>query len=368
MDNNFLESLFIQQNKLLEQTNKLIESQNSLLQKNLINSSFSHDDEFVENLWQDEMRGGFLVTSHRKRLWNAQIGLINEFARICNKHNIRWFIYGGTLLGAVRHKGFIPWDNDVDVAMLRPDYEKFRKVVTEEIREPYFFDPWYNHKLESDEVNGIRNEENLPRIPIKLQQRLPFGWPFWPILRIKDSRTTYIARQGQRDMPQSIFLDIFPFDPVPPFANQKQATIFEAASLLFFATIVPWLIVQHINKNANFVIPKEELQKFIKMPFKARALRWEKFMGDNFFSSQYVSQIRNVRVHNPKMIFNVKDFDDIVYVPFEKIQFPIPSGYDDILTASYGNWHEPQIFDPHYSDCSCDVPYKEYAQKSRFMN
>ena len=84
LNENVLEKFFIQQNKLLEQTNKLIENQNSLLQKNLINSPpLVHGDEFVENLWQDEMRSGFLVTSHRKRLWNAQIGLINELYRRC---------------------------------------------------------------------------------------------------------------------------------------------------------------------------------------------------------------------------------------------------------------------------------------------
>ena len=66
---------------------------------------------FIENIEHDEMRDGFLVTSNRKKLWNVQIGLINEVARICKKHDIRWFAIGGTLLGAARHKGFIPWDD-----------------------------------------------------------------------------------------------------------------------------------------------------------------------------------------------------------------------------------------------------------------
>ena len=105
---------------------------------------------FVENIEHDEMRDGFVVTSNRKKLWNVQIGLINEVARICKKHDIRWFAIGGTLLGAARHKGFIPWDDNVDLMMFRPDYEKFKAVAATEIKAPYFLDNWYNYRLESE--------------------------------------------------------------------------------------------------------------------------------------------------------------------------------------------------------------------------
>ena len=106
---------------------------------------------FVRNIERDEMRSGFLVTSHRKKLWNVQIGLIKEFERICKKHNLKWWACGGTLLGAARHKGFIPWDDDVDVAMLRPDYNKFLDIAADEIKYPYFLDNWYDYTIESEE-------------------------------------------------------------------------------------------------------------------------------------------------------------------------------------------------------------------------
>lgn len=85
---------------------------------------------YVKNLEVDEIRSRFLVTSDRKRLWNKQIELIVEFDRVCKKYGIQWFAGYGTLLGAVRHEGFIPWDDDADVLIFRSDYEKLKQIAS----------------------------------------------------------------------------------------------------------------------------------------------------------------------------------------------------------------------------------------------
>ena len=138
------------------------------------------------------MRSGFLVTSHRKKLWNVQIGLIKEFERICKKHNIKWFAFYGTLLGAARHKGFIPWDDDVDVAMLRPDYNKFLDIAADEIKYPYFLDNWYDYTIESEE-NDKKNSAKFQYITREQEMKDPYRWfTQWPSIRLRDSRTTFI--------------------------------------------------------------------------------------------------------------------------------------------------------------------------------
>ena len=82
-----------------------------------------------------EYREGFFVEEKMKRAWAAEMEVLKEIDRICNAHGIQYFADSGTLLGAVRHKGFIPWDDDIDIAMKREDYQKFLAVAPKELPE-----------------------------------------------------------------------------------------------------------------------------------------------------------------------------------------------------------------------------------------
>ena len=89
---------------------------------------------FIADLQNDEIRDGFLVMADRKKVWNRQLEIWQEIDRICRKHKIKYHAMYGTLLGAVRHKGFIPWDDDMDIGMLRPEYNRFYEIVDEELK------------------------------------------------------------------------------------------------------------------------------------------------------------------------------------------------------------------------------------------
>lgn len=105
--------------------------------------------------------------------------------QFCQKHEIRYFLDSGTLLGAVRHKGFIPWDDDVDVAMLREDYERFRTLYMSEKQSPYML-----HDFRVDET---------------------YSYPF---LKLSDERTLMLT-PGKEQSPMGVFVDIFPLDGMP---------------------------------------------------------------------------------------------------------------------------------------------------------
>ena len=92
-----------------------------------------------ESFYNPEVRCGYEVSAKMKKIWAVELDLLAKFIDVCNKHELNYFVDGGTLLGAVRHKGFIPWDDDVDVIMPREDYDKLFEIAAQEFQYPYFF-------------------------------------------------------------------------------------------------------------------------------------------------------------------------------------------------------------------------------------
>jgi len=93
--------------------------------------------QFSEHYFEKEIRDGHAVGEVMKRVWAASMEVLQRVIDICEKYDIHYFVYWGTLLGAVRHKGFIPWDDDVDIAIVGEDYVRFLSVVQQELPEEY---------------------------------------------------------------------------------------------------------------------------------------------------------------------------------------------------------------------------------------
>ena len=88
----------------------------------------------MENrIYTGEEREGYYVQPMRKRIWAVQLDILKKVDTVCKCHGINYYGWYGTLLGAIRHKGFIPWDDDMDLAMLREDYEQFRCHIKESL-------------------------------------------------------------------------------------------------------------------------------------------------------------------------------------------------------------------------------------------
>ena len=111
---------------------------------------------------QEEVDHDFLVDENRKKLWAVMLDMIAEFDKVCKKYGFSYYMIYGALLGAVRHKGFIPWDDDFDVAMPRNDYERFIRL-SDEFKHPYFLqtpytDPGYYYsfaKIRNSNTTGV---------------------------------------------------------------------------------------------------------------------------------------------------------------------------------------------------------------------
>jgi lipopolysaccharide cholinephosphotransferase len=97
-------------------------------------------------------------------LRKAQLRMLDilvEIDNICRKHKINYFLDGGTLLGAVRHKGFIPWDDDIDILVFKHDYKKLRKLLIAELPEQYFFSDWTTDKYHYDNYGRVKDTKSV---------------------------------------------------------------------------------------------------------------------------------------------------------------------------------------------------------------
>ena len=96
------------------------------------------------SFWEAEERDGFLVTAERKAVWAVELRLLAQLDAVCRRYGLAYFAGGGTMLGAVRHGGFIPWDDDIDLFMLRRDYDRLLALGGAAFSPPYFLQTAYN--------------------------------------------------------------------------------------------------------------------------------------------------------------------------------------------------------------------------------
>ena len=133
-----------------------------------------------ENFLDEEIRDDYVVSSQMKQVWAVELDLLNKILEVCKKYNIKIIASGGTLLGAVRHKGFIPWDDDIDLMMMRDQYDKLCDVAEKEFTYPYFFQTEYTDpgsmrghaQLRNSQTTGILNVE---RGKCKFNREKSFG-------------------------------------------------------------------------------------------------------------------------------------------------------------------------------------------------
>lgn len=246
-----------------------------------------------------------LTETDIKKLHGVELELLKEFDRICRKYNILYSIDGGTLLGAIRHKGFIPWDDDADVIMTRREYNKFIGVVFSELNKEFYLQDMAH-------TDGYR----------------------WGYAKLRKRNTAFV-RLGQEHMPyeQGIFLDIFVCDNVPE--NYCLRVLCAYNSFLFRKIF--YSPVGMVNEKGFLKYWYRFLNLIPESILKNMYYKYIDFR--NNFSSQWVKCLTFPSCNNT---FGYKRewYEDTIELEFEGIVLMGAKKYDEYLTFLYGNYME----------------------------
>lgn len=243
-----------------------------------------------------------------KQTHEIQVELLNQVDRICRKHNIRYMLTGGTLLGAVRHKGFIPWDDDVDVRLERCEYERFCEVCQQELDGDKFFFQTY------------KTDKNYP-------------W-FYGKLRYNYSRYVRVG-QEHLDMNDGIFLDIFPTDGMPNNVIGRTFTLIKCRLLKkMLYSVVGSVHEKNPVKRVVYKIMNKYPKRLVYKSFEAMAKKY----SDNKY--RYVTDY-SFPSHIIQSEYCSRDWlSDLFEIEFEEKKYYTISAYDRWLTIGYGNYME----------------------------
>lgn len=266
---------------------------------------------------KDNKRSDSVLGVDIKRIQAIELDILLEFDRICKKHSLNYQLYSGTLIGAIRHKGFIPWDDDVDVCMLRSEYDKFLSVVESELTSSYFFqtyetDPNYINKYAKIRKNGTF-----------FMEKLVIG----------------------EDMHHGMYIDIFAFDNIEPDTKEGSQQIRQLQNIDSFFKFRIKARHETLEEGPEKIEAKRKYDLIKNSPIKKSTV--EKWVLDimtrfNDRETQWVGDLSNP---SPEVLENFKmkrsELEDSIDWEFEGHKLPVPRNYHEVLTRCYGDYMTP---------------------------
>ena len=226
--------------------------------------------------------------------------LLIEFDRVCKKHNIRYVLFAGSALGAVRHQGFIPWDDDLDVALLREDYDRLINLDSREWGNEYYMQREYSDH--------------------------------WPIhfSKLRKNNTTCLEKYHPKDskIHQGIYIDVFPIDNASdnPIVRKVQfcaSKIVQAKSFFKRGYETDSIVKKSVMILSN-ALPLKPFLKIVKMSRNK--------------TSRYIHSFLGGSINFQKGVFERRWISETINMSFESIMIPVSLHYQELLTMQYGDY------------------------------
>jgi len=252
-----------------------------------------------------------------KKVWDIELDLFEKLKSICSKYDLSYCASSGTLLGAVRHKGFIPWDDDMDLFLPWKDYKVLLKVAPDECLYPYFFQSFLT------EADGEASASRLRR-----------------------SDTTGFTRWENEnvgpDYDRGIFIDIFPLFNVPD--DEEERTIQKETIMFFWKCIRGHdALVQTKRGTPN----KDYIQyipyyKIVCRSMTITDIKWA-YLNACAMADGPTKEVgaTSSRVHLDSLMWDSKLYNSYMELPFENTTIRCPIEYEKVLDKQYGDWRTP---------------------------
>lgn len=251
------------------------------------------DDSYLE----DEIRDGFYIPSMTKRTWAMELTVLDLIDSICSKHNITYFADWGTYLGAIRHKGFVPWDDDLDICMHRNELNKFLAVAKEELPEGYSVMSFHNNDYSWKFIYNIVPNDHMCFTPEYLKSHYSF--------------------------PYIVAIDIFIIDNISDDDSIEQSRNEQVKRLLNEADKISLSEQSEPDKLNKMRALYDEAEKLLQL--------------ENENDTKRVVQKVPWGVYHNRT-YDKSDFINAVRVPFEMTSVPVPLCFNKILSSKYGNF------------------------------
>ena len=271
--------------------------------------------EFEREFFYDEVQDGFYIPGIMKRAWGAELTILSELDRICNQYDIPYYADGGTLLGAVRNGQFIPWDDDIDIMMLRKDYDKFKEALKDELATELSL-----YTLETQDHH----------------------YSFFATLSTHDVDVHSGLLRKYQEYPFIASVDIFVIDELSKKPEEEER---RKRVLMGFLAILNRL-KKNPEKNEMFQEELKKLENLISVHFdrdlplerqlykeiEKELIQYNGKGGERFACIPWY--ILHEDCSYPKTAFDKRK-----RIPFYTASLPVPEDYDAVLRAEYGDYH-----------------------------
>ncbi len=283
---------------------------------------------FSKEFFNEEKRDGFLVSAMMKRAWAAEIEVLEVISDVCDKLGIKYYAYYGTLLGAIRHGGFVPWDDDIDICMMQDDYYVFLKEAHKYlpngfvIAGAYADEPRLWNANTSPQARVIADETCFP-LPMYMNRFHSF-----PYMRIGIDIFPVFSFPKDKDMQKELLI----------LVNEMQNTANSLEELREKGELTKLTDKYEKILNEKFDYTDDDtLARSIRLGVDKIAIKYSKYDCDEIYDVLYEISPETDKPFEGIKGYKTEWFGEGIFKKFEEIEVRVPDRYKDVLRVKYGS-------------------------------